>query len=166
MACFSQPPAPDNATRQMVQEHGLAYTLSDAAGWYQLALQKRYNANQLAEMKMHADERVASVGMGHREAARMRVLNSVRGPDVPDDNGELSEASQKAYSQAKTAYQTWISGKSPTQQAAAKKLYAAWMTYMDALTATTGSPLQIDSDNPVAANAYHQAVNEFKVDSI
>ena len=172
VGCFAQATPSEvlhfdaSATRQMVQEHGLPYTLSDAFGWYQLALEKRYEAAQLADLKMHDDEDVKAIGMGTVEAERMRELDAIKGPPVPPDNGELAAASDKAYSEAKTAYVAWIAGKAPAQREAAKTLYVAWRTYMDALNSVTGDPLEVDSENPVAANAYHQAVNEFKVNEI
>jgi hypothetical protein len=126
-----------------------------------------YENHSNAVLKQHMDDRVACVGMGTQECRRMIELHSIEG--VPYDKADTDAtvaAYKKAQADAQSTYLAYKAAANPSQAAAARKLYIAWMAYISARVSYTDEPIGFDENNPVAANAWNTAVGEFRVDSL
>jgi len=139
----------------------LVKDLSAAAGPVRTAALKASFDVRLANQRMVTNERVACVGMGRQECSRMIALDRAKGPDLSSvtSTGPALEEARKA---GRAAYDSWVQGKTPDQKAAARKLYAAWLTQLDTVV-STDDPL--NAGQSPAGIAYSQAVNEFQIDN-
>ncbi len=106
-------------------------------------LRKAQSGYELAEYSVYLAQRYESSSIDAKIAA-------------------LGPARDSAHEKGKVAYQSFIVGKSPAQAAAAKKLYIAWLTMLDAFNGLKFDPGKI-GEQP-AGLAYNQAVNEYNVD--
>lgn len=106
-------------------------------------------------------------------ATQMRInarLGAVTSTDANQvaaagDPSPVVAAGQKARADGIAAYKAWIVGKSPADQAAAKKLLVAYLTYLDTIE---GCPCDDPADQLAESNgqnAFNEAVNEFRVDT-
>jgi len=126
-----------------------------------------YENHSNAVLKQHMDDRVACVGMGTQECRRMIELHSIEGvPYDKEDTDATVAAYKKAQADAQSTYLAYKAAANPSQAAAARKLYIAWMAYISARVSYTDEPIGFDENNPVAANAWNTAVGEFRVDSL
>lgn len=127
---------------------GLVAQLNSAAGGY-----------TTAAFKANLDSKLGAQEMAYGQSP---------GPITP-----TVAAWKSTHDNGKAAYQAWIIGKTPAQVADAKKLYAAWLTRLDAMSHIQGNSNNMDSSNgdpgsvdqTPAGVAYEQAVNEFNIDN-
>jgi hypothetical protein len=139
----------------------LVKDLSSAAAPLQSAALKASLDIRLAQQKMINNERVACIGMGRERCSRMIAEDRIKGPDLSGVT-QTGPSVAQAKKDGRAAYDTWIVGKKPDQVTAAKKLYAAWLTQLDAVVSL---PDPLDAGQSPAGIAYTQAVNEFQIDN-
>lgn len=144
------------------QHKGLVAQLNSAAGDYSIAAFKANLDLQLASKKRDMDAQVAMATMSSQQYQAKMQADIAKGPDT-SALAPLAPAWKSTHDKGKAAYETWIVGKTPAQIAEAKKLYAAWLTRLDAMSHINGDPN--DVDQTPAGVAYEQAVNAFNIDN-
>ncbi|WP_126537962.1 hypothetical protein [Aerosticca soli] len=141
---------------------GLVAQLNEAAGDYSVAAFKASLDMQLASQKRDMDNRVAMATMSSQQFEQKLQADAAKGPDT-SALAPLAPAWKSTHDKGRAAYEAWIAGKTPAQVAEAKKLYAAWLTRLDAMSHIDGDPNNVDQTP--AGVAYEQAVNEFNIDN-
>jgi len=141
---------------------GLVAQLNEAAGDYSVAAFKANLDMQLASQKRDMENQVAMATMSSRQFQEKLQADAAKGPDT-SALAPLAPAWKSTHDKGKAAYAAWIVGKTPAQVADAKKLYAAWLTRLDAMSHINGDPNSVDQTP--AGVAFEQAVNEFNIDN-
>lgn len=95
--------------------------------------------------------------------AQIRVLNKKAASNAAEAG--LPDQENKSRAEAAAAYQEWRRLAIPIQLVTGKKLYSAWLTYADGLVACYLKCDPEDVDQGPYGVAWHQARNEFEVDT-